>query len=81
MTPEEYAKMHQKAFRCAFDFLNGHFPPGDSDEWWIQTAQDASAASIAFGENELVIQLLCAITNYIGKEFHKRRNNSGKADN
>lgn len=81
MTPEEYAKMHQKAFRCAFDFLNGHFPPGDSDEWWIQTAQDASAASIAFGENELVIQLLCAITNYIGKEFHKRRNNSGKTDN
>ena len=79
MTPEEYAKLHQKAFRCAFDFLNGHFPPGDSDEWWIQTAQDASAASIAFGENELVIQLLCAITNYIGKENHKRRDNNGES--
>ena len=26
MTPEEYAKVHQKAFRCAFDFLNQHFP-------------------------------------------------------
>lgn len=80
MTPEEYAKLHQKAFRCAFDFLNEHFPPQDEEEWWLKTAQDASAASIAFGENELVIQLLCAITNYIGKEYHKRRNNSGEVN-
>lgn len=80
MTPEEYAKLHQKAFRCAFDFLNAHFPPEDTDEWWIKTAQDCSAASIAFGETEIVICLLNAIMDYLGKEYH-RRNNNGKTDN
>lgn len=80
MTPEEYAKLHQKAFRCAFDFLNDHFPPGDTDEWWIQTAKDCSAASVAFGENCLVMELLTAIMNYIGHEYHERRKQNDKAD-
>lgn len=79
MTPEEYAKIHQKAFRCAFDFLNQHFPPGDTDEWWDQTAKDCSAASLAFGETPIVIELLTAIMNYLGKEYH-RRNNNGETD-
>ena len=79
MTPEQYAKIHQKAFRCAFDFLNAHFPPGDTDEWWIQTAQDCSAASVAFGETPIAIELLNAIMNYLGDEY-KRRCEDGKVD-
>lgn len=81
MTPEEYARLHQKAFRCAFDFLNEHFPPGDTEEWWEKAAQDCSAASVAFGETDIVTELLIGIMNYLGKEYHKRRNDSGKADN
>lgn len=73
MTPEEYARLHQKAFRCAFDFLNQHFPPGDDDEWWLKTAQDCSAASVAFGETPIVIELLNAVMNYLGQEYEKRR--------
>lgn len=79
MTPEEYAKIHQKAFRCAFDFLNEHFPPQDDDAWWSKTAKECSAASAAFGENVLVIEMLTAIMNYLGDE-HKRRYGNGKTD-
>lgn len=80
MTPEEYAKIHQKAFRCAFDFLNSHFPPEDSDEWWIKAAQDSTAAYIAFGKAPIVMFLLNAIMDYLGDEY-KRRCENGKADN
>ena len=80
MTPEEYARLHQKAFRCAFDFLNEHFPPGEDPEWWDKTAKDCSAASIAFGENILVMELLNAVMDYLGQEY-RRRNQDGKTDN
>lgn len=79
MTPEGYAKLHQKAFRCAYDFLNEHFPPEESPEWWDKTAKECSAASLAFGETPIVMELLTAIMNYLGDEY-KRRYQSGKAD-
>ena len=77
MSPEEYVHLHQKAFRCAFDFLNNHFPPGETDEWWIKAAQDCSAASLAFGETTIVNELLVAVMNYLGKEYERRKNNGG----
>lgn len=72
MTAEEYAKHHQKSFRTAFDFLSSHFPPEDSEEWWIQTAKDCSDASVAAGEDHLTIELLTAVVNYLGKEYEGR---------
>ena len=80
MTPEEYAKLHQKAFRCAFDFLNEHFPPQQEDEWWLKTAKECSAASVAFEETPLVLELLTAIMNYLGDEY-KRRYGNGTVNN
>lgn len=80
MTPEEYAKIHQKAFRCAFDFLNEHFPPQQEEEWWLKTAKECSAASAAFGENVLVIGLLNGIMDYLGDEY-KRRYGNGTVNN
>ena len=79
MTSEEYAIFHPKAFRCAFDFLNAHFPPQDDEEWWKKTAQECSAASAAFGENVLVMDLLTAVMNYLGNE-HRRRYGDGKTE-
>lgn len=79
MTPEEYAKVHQKAFRCAFDYLNEHFPPGDDPAWWDKAAKDMAAASIAFGETPIVMELLAAIMNYLGGEY-KRRHEGGTVD-
>ena len=74
MTPEEYAKAHQKAVRCAFDFLTNHFPPGQDSEWWKQAAKDLSSFSVAAGENRLAIELLSGVYDYleyIWKEKYK----------
>ena len=79
MTPEEYAKAHQKAFRTAFNFLNAHFPPGETDEWWLQTAQDGALATEESSSEPLTVQLLIGVTNYLGEEY-KRRYQSEKAD-
>lgn len=80
MTPEEYAKMHQKAFRTAFDYLNTHFPPGTDDAWWDQAAKELSAASVKAGEGKLVIELLDAVYEYIAYEYHRREKERGKTD-
>ena len=72
MTPEEYAKAHKEAFRVAFNFLNTHFPPGDTQEWWDQTAKDCSAASLVAGESEIVLELLNGVMNYLGTEYKRR---------
>ena len=75
MTPEEYAKTHQKAFRTAFNFLNAHFPPGDTDEWWLQTAHAGAIATADADDDPLTINLLDAVINYLNDEY-KRRNQS-----
>lgn len=80
MSPEEYLKEHQKAFRTAFDFLTSHFPPGMEPEWWEQAARELSAASIEAGENKLVIGLLVGVYDYLEDEYKLRRKQSGKAD-
>lgn len=73
MSPQEYAKEHQKAFRTAFDFLTSHFPPGMDLSWWEQAAKDASAASIEAGENKLVNGLLAGVMDYLESEWRKRK--------
>lgn len=73
MTPEEYAKKHKTAFRVAFDFLNAHFPPGPDPEWWEHAAKDLSEAGTLNCDNELAMELLVGVYNYIETEW-KRRN-------
>lgn len=80
MTPEEYYAMHQKAFRCAFDYLNAHFPPGEDMEWWKIAAVDASKASAGQGENRLVIGLLAGVYDYLADEWKKRRDSRGETE-
>ena len=81
MSPEEYVKLHQKAFRTAFDFLTSHFPPGTDLDWWNAKVSDLSAAGISGGDNKLVNGLLMAVYEYLEDEYKKRRNCDGKADN
>jgi len=70
MTAEEYYAAHQHAFRKAFDFLNTHFPPGDS-KWWESAADDL--AKVYNGESQLTIFLLMGVWDYLNEEW-KRRN-------
>lgn len=78
MTPAEYAKAHQKAFRSAFDFLKSHFPPVDSDDWWLKLAQDSGDLSAACGEDPLTVQLVSGIINYLDRECKARGDDSGE---
>ena len=76
MTPEEQYAMHQRAFRCAFDFLNAHFPPGQDPEWWTQAADDIKVADGAQHGNQLATFLLIGVLDYLNEEY-KRRYRSG----
>lgn len=72
VSPEENAKMHREAFRCAFDFLTSHFPPGLEPEWWEQAAKDLSEASVLHGEGTLVNGLLIGVYDYLEEERKRR---------
>lgn len=77
--PEEYAAYHKFVFRGIFDFLNSHFPPGTTPEWWEQYTKDMDAASDKLKGGPLVDGMLTAISDYLELEFKKRRENGGKA--
>lgn len=72
-TPEEYARSHQRAFRCAFDFLNAHFPPCDTPGWWEETAKDASLAADAEKNDLLATKLIIGVFDYLEHECKLRR--------
>lgn len=80
MSPQEYAKQHQKAFRTAFDFLTSHFPPGMEPEWWDQAAKDLSVASVLAGEDKLVNGLLIGVFEYLDEEYKKRKDQNGETE-
>ena len=73
MSPAEYAKMHQRAFRVTFDFLTSHFPPGDDAAWWEKAVKDMTDASVSCAENKLVVGLLTGVFEYLSCEYDKRR--------
>ena len=77
---EEYAKLHKEAFRCAFDFLNVHFPPGIDADWWEQTAKDGQANSVVMSGNPLAVKLLVGVYEYLETEW-KERTGYGQTDN
>ena len=75
--PEEYLTYHKLVFRVMFDFLNSHFPPQDSKEWWKQFAVDSEQASDQVKGGKLANGFLFAIGNYLEDEYKKRRTTNG----
>lgn len=75
MTPEEYYTKHQQAFRCAFDFLNKHFPPGKDQTWWEQATNDIKATDDAQHGNQLATLLLIGVLDYLNEEYKRRYQN------
>ena len=76
-TPEVYAAIHKQAFRIAFDFLNEHFPPEHTPEWWEKTANDVTLIGNMYGENRAAVHLVAAMFEYL-EEVDKRRMQDGK---
>ena len=79
-TPEQYYKLHQQAFRIAFDFLNEHFPPEHFPEWWERTANDVTLIGNQYGENPAVPHLIAAMFEYL-EETDRRRQEHGAVNN
>ena len=76
-TPEAYAELHKRAFRITFDYLNAHFPPGGSSEWWEKAAADIVEVMPENG-NELLDYLLPATFDYLDHECKKREEQTCK---
>ena len=77
LTPQEYAARHKESFRTAFNFLNSHFPPVFSYEWFERASEDLSRASAECKENPLAIHLLLAVYYYLNVESKLRKEETG----
>lgn len=80
IAPEEFARMHQKSFRVAFDFLAFHFPPGADPEWWDGVSCDLREAAEQGGGGPLVTSLLAGVVDYLDFEWKRRRRENGETD-
>ena len=74
LDPVDYVDRHKKAFRDAFNFLNDHFPPEDTDEYWKNTSDEVSLMTEK-DDNPLLLELLVGIVSYLSDESVLRRNN------
>ena len=79
-SPGDYAKLHQRSFRVAFDFLTSHFPPDPAPKWWNQAAKDVAKASAQAGENKLAVGLLDAVYDYLNDECKRREKEHGTVE-
>lgn len=58
-------QIHKKAFRVAFDFLQSHYPPANTEKYWLKTVKDVGVASYENNGNMLCQELLSAIIEYL----------------
>ena len=72
-TPEQYKANHKLAFRIAFNFLDMHFPPENTQAWGEKVCRDLGDASLANLGDYLTVQLLVAVFNYLDKENEMRK--------
>jgi len=63
----EQFKLHQQAFRVAFDFLKAAYPPGSGAEYWKTTAEKATLLCAEHKDNPLTAVLLGAVLAYLEK--------------
>ena len=64
---QRQAQFRKEAFRAAFDFLEKHDPPVNTEEFWMQFCKDLSAVSKEHKNNELCQKLLIAVAIYLGE--------------
>ena len=65
---ERLNRIHKTAFRVAFDFLEKHDPPENTEEYWLQTCKDLNYASGDNITNELCQELLSAVLVYLSNK-------------
>ena len=55
---ERDQRIHKTAFRVAFDFLQAHYPPENTEEYWLKTVKELGIISSQNINNELCQRLL-----------------------
>ena len=67
-------KLHQEAFRAAFNLLDAFYPPRDDDEYWQKMAEECAIVWYAHKGNPLITTLMIAMTDYLGETWKERQN-------
>lgn len=65
-------KLHQVAFRAAFDFLEAFYPPRDDEEYWAKMAETCGNVAYQHEGNPLIIPLMVAMADYLGEVWKER---------
>ena len=65
-------KLHQAAFRAAFDFLEAFYPPRDDEAYWLKTAETCGEIANRNDGNPLITPLLIAMMDYLGDVWKER---------
>lgn len=71
---ERDQRIHKTAFRVAFDFLQAHYPPENTREYWLTTVRALGTVSDQYINNELCQRLLSGVIEYLNwkVETHAR---------
>ena len=67
-------KLHQEAFRAAFNFLEQFYPPRDDDAYWLKMAETCGNVAYQHEGNPLIVGLMVAMVDYLGETWKERQN-------
>ena len=62
---ERDQQIHKTAFRVAFDFLQAHYPPENTEEYWLKTAKEVGIVLFENNGNMLCQELLSGVIEYL----------------
>lgn len=65
---QDYAAMHKKAFRAAFDLLKELYPPKNDAEYWTFAAKRVALVGDDNKDNPLCKHLLWGLYSYLEDE-------------
>lgn len=67
-------KLHQAAFRAAFDFLEAFYPPRDDEEYWLKAANECGRVAEEHDGNPLIIPMMITMMDYLGETWKEKQN-------
>lgn len=67
-------KLHQAAFRAAFNFLEAYYPPRDDEEYWLKAANECGRVAAEHDGNPLIIPMMVAMVDYLEAVWKERKN-------
>lgn len=66
-------KMHQAAFRAAYDYLEAFYPPRDDEEYWYKVSESAGNIASKHKGNPLIVPIMLAMLKYLEDVWREKR--------